>query len=168
MVCGQLMLIHWYCPPSFWSSLVICTFLTTLKFMPCMNFGLHVLDQKYFVLFDETLTLLILTLQLEVCVWVKCQVLVVISFSWFYALFVWSQPNTCKNNPKYELILCFLKLKLIPDFYCIFFTSDNGKLSIFCIHTVPQRNTITVLLLFRLGQSQTQTDLHTTYGHMCE
>jgi hypothetical protein len=45
---------------------------------------------------------------------------VVISFSWFYALFVWSQPNTCKNNPKCGLILCFLKLKLIPDFYCIF------------------------------------------------
>ena len=41
-----------------------------------MNFGLHMLDQKYFVLFDEMLTLHVVTMQLEVYVWVKC-----ISFS---------------------------------------------------------------------------------------
>ena len=73
MVCGQLILIHWYCPLSFWSSLIICTFLTALKCMPCMNFGLHMLDQKYFTLFDETLTLNMVTMQLQVYVWVKGQ-----------------------------------------------------------------------------------------------
>jgi hypothetical protein len=31
------------------------------------------LDQIYFVLFDETLTLNMVTIQLEVYVWVKCQ-----------------------------------------------------------------------------------------------
>jgi len=42
-----------------------------------MNFGLHMLDQKYFVLFDETLTLSVVTMQLEVYV----PRLVVFSFS---------------------------------------------------------------------------------------
>lgn len=73
MVCGQLILIHSYCPLSFWSSLIICMFLKALKCMPCMNFGLHMLDQKYFVLFDEMLTLNMVTMQLEFYMWVKCQ-----------------------------------------------------------------------------------------------
>ena len=38
-----------------------------------MDFSLHKLDQEYFVLFDKTLTLQVVTVQLEVCVWVRCQ-----------------------------------------------------------------------------------------------
>lgn len=84
MVCGQLILIHWYCPLSFWLSVTICMFLIAVKCMHCMNFCLHMLDQIYFVLFDETLTLNMVTMQLEVYVWV--------------ALFVLSQLNTFKRG----------------------------------------------------------------------
>lgn len=73
MVCGQFILMHWYCPLSFWPSLIICMFLIALKCMPCMKICLHMLDQIYFVLFDEILALNVVTMQLEVYVWVKCQ-----------------------------------------------------------------------------------------------
>jgi len=62
----------------------------------------------------------------------------------------------------------FPQIEVNSRFSLHFLTSDSGKLSIFCIHSVPQRNTITVLLLFRLGQSQAQTDFHTRYGHLYE
>lgn len=82
------------------------------------------------------LTLQVVTTQLEVCVWVKCQ-------GWWSFLFpVFMHflfgPSQVHVRTILNLNYIFPQIEVNPRILLHFLTSDSGKLSIFCIHKMEK------------------------------
>ena len=105
-----------------------------------MNFGLHMLDQKYFVRFDEMLTLHMVTMQLEVYVWVKCQGWWSFLFPYFMH-FLFCPSQTHVRTIKILINFMFPQIEVNPRFSLHFvpLTVESYLFFVFtrCLYETP-------------------------------